>query len=309
MIAIQKIASYIPPTIENNLEKCGQFDMAADFVLEKIGVRSVSRAAPDEYASDMCVAAYQALQEKVSFDAAEIECIVVCTQNPDAGGLPHVSAIVHGRIKGADDCACFDIGLGCSGYVYALSVVRAFMGANGMRRGLLFTSDPYSKIVNRGDRNTSLLFGDAATVTLLSDQGSWLPQSFAFGTRGSGGQNIRKKDEVLEMNGRAVFNFSATVVPGQISGLMAREGLGIDDIDLFFLHQGSRFIVDTLRERLGIPAERVPTKLLNQGNTVSSSIPLMLQDYMEDERYRRFLLSGFGVGLSWATCILQRQHF
>lgn len=306
MISIQAIASYVPSTRENNLAKCEKFEMEPDFILEKIGVEFASRAAPDELASNMSLAAFAELQKKVSIDPAQIDCIVVCTQNPDNGGLPHVSAKVHGGIKGEDQCACFDIGLGCSGYVYSLSVVRAFMEANGLKQGLLFTADPYSKIVDPDDRNTSLLFGDAATVTLLSDKGAWLPELFAFGTRGGGGQYIQKKDGVLEMNGRAVFNFSATVVPAQIKGLMERHNLAMEDIDLFFLHQGSRYIVDNLKERLDIPGERVPANLLDQGNTVSSSIPLMLQDYLHQTGYRRFLLAGFGVGLSWASCILNR---
>jgi 3-oxoacyl-[acyl-carrier-protein] synthase III len=306
MIWIRAIASYIPSGKENNLEKCAKFAMEPGFVLEKIGVEFVSRAAQDEFASDMCLSAFAELLKTTPVDPAQVECIVVCTQNPDQGGLPHVSAKVHGGIQGSDRCACFDIGLGCSGYVYALSITRSFMEANGFTQGLLFTSDPYSKIVDADDRNTSLLFGDAATVTLLSSDGLWLPEHFSFGTRGSGGQGIQKKDGVLEMNGRAVFNFSATVVPVQIRELMERHHLGTDDIDLFFLHQGSRYIVDNIRERLGVPAERVPTKLSAQGNTVSSSIPLMLQDYIHVSGYRRFLLSGFGVGLSWASCILNK---
>lgn len=307
MIAIQEIAAYVPSGRESNLEKCAKFDMTPEFVLEKIGVESVSRATAEENASDMCVSAFKALQAKVEIDPQSIDCLIVCTQNPDNGGLPHVSAKVHGVIGAPDRCASFDIGLGCSGYVYALSVARAFMEANGLKKGLLFTADPYSKVLDPEDRNTSLLFGDAATVTLLSEQGAWMPESFAFGTRGSGGQNLQKKDGILEMNGRAVFNFSATVVPEQIKGLMEREGLSISDIDLFFLHQGSRFIVDTLRDRLGVPADRVPMKLIGQGNTVSSSIPLMLQDHLGEEQHKRFLLSGFGVGLSWATCVLRRR--
>jgi 3-oxoacyl-[acyl-carrier-protein] synthase-3 len=280
--------------------------MQPEFVLEKIGVEFASRAAKEELASDMCLSAFAELQKTTLVDPSQIECIVVCTQNPDHGGLPHVSARVHGAIQGNDRCACFDIGLGCSGYVYALSIVRTFMEANGFKQGLLFTSDPYSKIVDPDDRNTSLLFGDAATVTLLSIQGTWLPEYFSFGTRGMGGQNIQIKDGILEMNGRAVFNFSATAVPAQIRELMERYNLKLDEIDLFFFHQGSRYIVDNIRERLEIPSERVPSKLLDQGNTVSSSIPLMLQDYLHQTEYRRFLLSGFGVGLSWASCILNR---
>ena len=240
MISIEAIASYVPEGREDNLAKCGQFEMTPDFVHEKIGVLTAARAGDSESSSDMCIAAFSALEGKVTLNVSEVECILVCTQNADNGGLPHVSALVHGAIGASDACACFDIGLGCSGYVYGLSIAQAFMEANGFRRGLLFTSDPYSKVVDPRDRNTSLLFGDAATVTLLSDRGIWMPSNFTFATRGSAAEHLQVRDGTLRMNGRAVFNFSATAVPQQVRALLDKTDLTVSDIDLYFFHQGSR---------------------------------------------------------------------
>jgi 3-oxoacyl-[acyl-carrier-protein] synthase-3 len=308
MIGIKNIEAYIPAARESNYEKKAAFAIDDEFIQEKIGVEQISRCAPDEQASDLCVKAYGALVDKTGFDAAVVECIIVCTQNPDGGGIPHVSAIVHGKIGAGENCACFDIGLGCSGYVYSLSVAKAFMEANGFRNGLLFTADPYSKIVDPLDKNTVLLFGDAGTVTHLTDQGErWIPKDFLFGTKGKDGDNLKVKEGRLAMNGRAVFNFSALTVPPQIRGVLEKSGLASDDIDLYFFHQGSKFIVDTLVKRLDLDAARVPTNLAKQGNTVSSSIPLLLQQYLGREGAKRYLLSGFGVGLSWASCILEKN--
>lgn len=309
MIGILALGSYIPSAFESNLEKKLIFGTDDDFILNKVGVEKVSRKRPDEETSDMCVKAFEALIAKSGLDPSEIECIAVCTQNPDGNGIPHTSAIVHGKIKAPDSCAAFDISLGCSGYVYSLSIVKSFMEANGFKKGVLFTADPYSKTINPGDKNTALLFGDAATATLLgpAGDGAWMPVRFIFASRGSEWEALKNSSGALEMNGRAVFNFSATAVPAQIKELLARSGFSEADIDLFIFHQGSKYIVDTLKKRMQLNEAKVPLMLAGQGNTVSSSIPLVLERRMDDAALKRVILSGFGVGLSWASCLLERN--
>lgn len=309
MTGIVAIGSYIPARRESNYAKKAQFDIDDEFIRDKLGVEEVSRKASDEETSDMCVKACADLEARLGRRIEAVDCIVVCTQNPDGAGLPHTSAIVHGKLGLPQDCACFDVALGCSGYVYGLSIVKSFMRDNGMSSGLLFTADPYSKIIDPQDKNTVLLFGDAATATLLQDKsgpGAWVPGPFRFGTCGKDGGALENRNGTLHMNGRAVFNFSATAVPPQVTALMKDTGLGPADIDLFLFHQGSKFIVDHLIKRLGLPAGKVPLNLASQGNTVSSSLPLLLQSRLDDARLNRMLLSGFGVGLSWASCLLTR---
>jgi len=238
-----------------------------------------------------------------------VDCLIVCTQNPDGSGLPHTSAVVHGKLGLPQECACFDIALGCSGYVYGLSIIKAFMRDNGMATGLLFTADPYSKIIDPQDKSTVLLFGDAATASLIEDSpDAWVPGPFRLGTCGKDGGALENRSGTLHMNGRAVFTFSATAVPPQVSALLKDTGLGPADIDLFLFHQGSKFIVDQLAKRLALPAEKVPMNLAGQGNTISSSVPLLLQQHLADAGLHRILLSGFGVGLSWASCLLTRTR-
>ncbi len=306
MIGIQAIASYIPSTRESNYLKKKQFDIKDNFLESKIGVLQKPRKADDEETSDMCVRAFEALTKKDNVQNNEIDCIIVCTQNPDGNGLPHTSAIVHGKIYGKDNCAAFDISLGCSGYIYSLSVASSFMAANALKKGLLFTADPYSKIVDPEDKNTSLLFGDAATVTLLSEEPVLKISNIAFGTRGKDYESLQRKGNRLQMNGRAIFNFSMTVVPPQIQKIVKSFNHGLDDIDLFVLHQGSKYIVDMLRRRMNLDINKVPTKLADCGNTISSSIPLILEDYLNRPEYKNIVISGFGVGLSWASAILNR---
>ncbi len=309
VIGIADIATYVPHGFESNLDKLERFGIDEAFLSAKIGVMKVSRKAPEEETSDLCVKAFQALCAKREIDMAAIDCVIVCTQNPDGRGIPHTSAVVHGKIGAPETAACFDVSLGCSGFVYALSIAKAFMEANGLHTGLLFTSDPYSKIVDPDDKNTALLFGDAAAVTLLQPaeaaKGCWIPGRFAFGTRGKDGMALHSTTGRLEMNGRAVFSFSATVVPVQVRQLVASAGLDLADIDLFLFHQGSKYIVDTIAQRLALPPGKVPLGLAECGNTVSSTIPALLENLRAGPA-RRIVISGFGVGLSWASCILEK---
>ncbi len=254
----------------------------------------------------MCCRAYEALTEKSDIAAEEIDCVVVCTQNPDGYGLPHTSAIVHGKLELTEHVASFDISLGCSGYVYALAIVTAFMQANGLKQGLLFTADPYSKIVDPNDKATALLFGDAATVTLLTDTPKLLLEQGLYNTHGQEHDSLQRRKNALYMNGRAIFNFSMTAVPRQIEALLSKSGCQLEDFDLIITHQASKFLLDTLTRRMNVDPDKMPSNLAEIGNTVSSSIPILLEEYVHQSNIQRILISGFGVGLSWASAIITR---
>lgn len=306
MIGIRAIASYLPPGRVSNIDRRDAAGKDEAFIRDKIGFEQLARREPDQETSDLCVSAYAGRKDWPGFDPALVDCLVVCTQNPDAHGLPHTSAVVHRKLGLGQQVACFDISLGCSGYVYGLSVVTAFMAANGLRSGLLFTADPYSKILDSEDWDTELLFGDAATVTWLAEQPVYRCRPALFGSDGAMGHSIAVAEVggQLRMLGSNVFKFSMTAVPAQVQAYLAREGLAPQDVDLFLFHQGSRFIVDNLARKLDLPPEKAPFEASQTGNTVSSSLPLMLQGRM-DAPPRRILLSGFGVGLSWATMLLE----
>jgi 3-oxoacyl-[acyl-carrier-protein] synthase-3 len=306
MIGIKAIGTYVAPGCVSNIERREEAGKDEAFIRDKIGFESLARREADQETSDLCVAAYQALQADPAFDGSAIDCLIVCTQNPDAHGLPHTSAVVHRKLGLGHDVAAFDISLGCSGYVYGLSVMTAFMAANGLRSGLLFTADPYSKIIDAQDWDTELLFGDGATVTWLSTDPVYRCRPAMFGTDGSLGHSISVAGPgaPLRMLGSNVFKFSMTAVPAQIHRYLEREGLSQGDIDLFLFHQGSRFIVDNLARKLGLPPAKAPFEAGQTGNTVSSSLPLLLEQRLASPP-PRILLSGFGVGLSWATMVIE----
>jgi len=256
-----------------------------------------------------------------------VKLLIVVTQNPDYK-LPHTSALLQHALGLATDVACFDISLGCSGYVYALSIAKSFMLAEGINEALVVTSDPYSKIIGKKDRDTVTIFGDAATATWMSLGGSGVLGKMDWGTDGArahtlmvpaGGsahpvssvwnanQTVQPSDDFrLKMDGRAIFNFMMEKVPQSVNACLEKNDTTLDAVDYFVFHQANRFFLDQLQKKMGLPAAKVPCNVHEVGNTVSSSIPLLLSRLLQEGklRNRSVLVSGFGVGLSWATNLI-----
>lgn len=305
MISIQSIASYIPSRRVDVQQRAYSLEVSHEFLSNKLGVQELAVLDEEQDTSDMAVYAVQKLIDKSSLQLNEIDCIILCTQNPDAQGLPHTSAIVHQKLELTDNVACLDISLGCSGYVYGLNVAQGMMLANDYQNVVLITADPYSKIIDPENRDTALLFGDAATATWLVNGHGWTIEQTVLNTRGSGGHHIENRGGMLHMDGRQVFNFAMTEVPRQVSALLEKNNLETAHIDRWYLHQGSRFIVENLAKRMRVDMERVSLGIQEAGNTVSSSIPLMIEKDIQKISDKNIILSGFGVGLSWGTMLLK----
>ena len=307
MIGIKSIAAYLPSRTIDNVKQGASFGESEDFIRNKIGASRLTRKEANEETSDLAAAAVRKLGENSGLDLQRIDTLIVVTQNGDGSGLPHTAAIVHHKLGLDSRVAAFDISLGCSGFVYGLSVVKGLMQETEQQNGVLVTSDPYSKVIDPEDRVTSLLFGDAATATWLGTDGSWAIGKPLLATDGAGAGHLAVRDGRLAMNGRQVFNFTATRVPQQIKQLLQQEQLDADDVDLYCIHQGSAAIVDAVSRRFGGVKDRFVLDMDDTGNTVSSTIPLLLSKHIQKPDIRRILVSGFGVGLSWASLILTRR--
>jgi 3-oxoacyl-[acyl-carrier-protein] synthase-3 len=256
MCGIESVAYYIPDNYKSNFDLKEIFEIDDHFIIDKIGVKRVSEKLATEDTSDLCIKAWESLTQTLTIEKEEIDCVIVVTQNPD-NNIPHVSAKVHEALDLKENCACFDISLGCSGFVYALSVIEGFIESNNFKKGKL-----HRELIC----NNSLLY----------------------------------------MNGRSIFDFAARYIPKDMALLLEKNEMSVDSIDLFLFHQGSKYIIDTLVKRLKIPAEKAPFLAVEYGNTVSSTIPIMLFDYLENQQYSNIVISGFGVGLSWSSCVLKR---
>lgn len=305
-VSIQSITSYVPTGRKNLNAYLNVYNTTQDFIEKKTGYPSLARKAANETTVDLAYHAFTQLLEEHSNLINEIGLLVVITQNPNPT-IPHVSALLHGKVKLPTTVAAFDISLGCSGWVYGLSIVKSFMEANNIAKGVLITADPYSDILDETDKNTSLIFGDAATATLLSSENiKWNIGKFVFGTDGTFAKDLCINSQgQLYMNGRSIFNFSLTKVPNCIKQTLAHNDLQLAEIDRIVLHQAGRYMVESIAERLNAE-DKTPFFANDIGNTVSSSIPLFLSAnyYPQDVNV---ITAGFGVGLSWAATLLQKN--
>lgn len=327
------MASYFPATVLTNEELAAIYPgWSSEKILTKTGIRERRIAADDETAADMAARAAQNLFENGQISPDTIDFIIFCTQAPDYI-LPTSACIMQHRLGIPKSVGAVDINLGCSGFVYALSLANGLIAAGSAKNVLVLTADTYSKFIHPMDKSVRTLFGDAATATLVtaSEQGGQSIGPFEFGTDGSGAKyliveaggsrvarsaetalevedasgNIRSRDHLF-MDGSAVMAFTLREVPRVVSTLLDRKGLTVDDVDTFILHQANRFMLDALRKKLAVPEEKLPIRMELVGNTVSSTIPLVLAELFDNGSLenKQIMLVGFGVGLSWAACLI-----
>lgn len=331
---ILDLAAYLPgPTLSNEELAALYPEWPADKILDKTGIRTRHVAAPGETAADMAYEAARRVFAKGAVRPGEIDFILLCTQAPDYL-LPTSACILQDRLGIARSAGALDFNLGCSGFVYGLSLAKGLIETGAAKRVLLLTADTYSKYVHPMDKSVRTLFGDAAVATVVSAEDSDGERigPFVFGTDGSGAKdlivaaggarlpfdahtaieasdsagNVRSPQN-LYMNGAEVFSFTLREVPAAVNQLLEKADLGREDIDFFVLHQANRFMLDALRKKLGVSSEKMPICLEDCGNTVSSTIPLALIQMREEGKIvsgTRLMLVGFGVGYSWAATII-----
>ncbi len=303
MIGIQAISSSIPTRRISNVDSAARFRFDEMFLREKLGI--ISRAdRGEETMIQLSQKAFTKLLAKVAIDPLSIGMICVVTQNPTYG-VPHDAAVLHGLLGLADSCASFDISLGCSGYPHALSIATAFMQANKINNGLLFTADSYRDLIDPADRNTALIFGDAATVTLLSDKSKFNIIATRFATRGSLYKSLQIQNARLHMDGLEILRYVLDIVPAQVRDLIEKNGQHLESVDQFLFHPGSRQIIKSLCSELKIDFTTMSSGYETYGNTISSSLPLQLEECFETAG-NAVVIAGFGVGLSACSSLLAR---
>lgn len=307
MIGIEAIYSTIPEGGVDVAPRAQLLGVSGPELEARIGFKRLARRYPGQEASDLCIAAAHLLFGALALEPADIECAAVVTLNPDGYGIPHATALVQRKLGLPESCATFDVGLGGSGYIYALSVMKSFMEANAMRRGLLFTSDPNSRMLDELDPRSALLFGDAATVTLLSERPVWTIGRCDFGTAGARGHAMEVR---MDLGGRLQFeeammrDFALERVPRSVARTLGLNGLHIADVDRVVLHQAGKGLLEDLGGKIG-GRDKTVFHAAGYGDTGSSSIPIVLEQNLAPTD-RRILISGFGTGLSWATSVLTR---
>jgi 3-oxoacyl-[acyl-carrier-protein] synthase-3 len=325
---IKAISYYLPQHTLSNGEINTDFpEWSVDKISSKTGVYHRHIAAQDEFVSDMAVKAALKLFTEHSISPDEIDFVLLCTQSPDHF-LPTTACLVQNRLNIPTTAGALDFNLGCSGYVYGLALCKGLMAASVAKNILLLTSETYSKFIHPKDKSSRTIFGDGASATLISTDGFADILDFELGTDGSGGDNLIVKngackhpaldgvdravehsiinDNNLYMNGSEIFNFTSKAVPTLVESTLSKNKLNLDDISLFVFHQANKYMLNHLRKKINIPEEKFYIYIENCGNTVSSTIPIALKEAMKENKLTgRVMLTGFGVGYSWGSCLLK----
>lgn len=336
-IGISGIAYHLPEAVLDNAALGRQFPrFHPEKVKAKTGIDRRHIAAPDECASDLAAAAAERLLLEVGLSADAIDYLIFCTQAPDYF-LPTTACLIHRQLGLRSSAGAIDVNLGCSGFVYGLGLAGGLIASGQAQRVLLLTADTYSKFIDAGDVSVRSIFGDGAAATLIEDRS---PRSddgmpglgpFVYGSDGTGAHNLivrgggmrhpavaagasftdhwgdERKAGPLYMNGPEIFNFTLGAVPQAVEQLLTKAGIGLSDIDLFVFHQANLTMLEALRRKINIEPARFYLAL-DDGNTVSSTIPIALRRALDEGRLRpgmRVMLVGFGVGYSWAAALMR----
>ena len=293
------------------------WDLAA--ITAKTGtVRRLS--SPQESALEL--ASRAATQILAEADKSSVDCLIAVTSTSDLR-FPGVACLLQHKLGLRTSVFAFDVNLGCSGFVYAYITLGALTLAGVVKRPLLVCTDTYTRFIASNDRAARPIFSDAAAAMLFSPDEGMTIIDYDVGTDGGGGYDLMLRgippnpEDVanggttrmdLHMDGAKVLMFTLSKVPASVRKVLTRQGLNPEDISHFIFHQASKIVLDNLQRNLKIPEDRLFRNLEKFGNTVSCTIPICLKDLIDGKQLRPgslLLLCGFGVGLSWATCLIR----
>ena len=326
---IKAIGYCLPEKVVTNEELVTEFpEWTVEKIATKVGVNQRHVAKEDETATDLAIKAAEKLfEDNPDIPRESIDFVLLCTQSPDYF-LPSSACIIQDRLGIPTTCGAFDFNLGCSGYVYGLAVAKGLIAGGIAKNVLLLSGETYNKYLHPRDKGNRTIFGDAATATLVSTEGFAEIGNFALGTNGAGANNLIVKtgasrhhekigdltfdengnphsSDYLFMNGAEIFTFTQKNVPVVVKETLEKNGLEKDNVNMFVFHQANSYMLNFLRKKIKIDAEKFFVNMSEIGNTVSNSIPIALYDAKKNGLLDGpVLICGFGVGYSWGGCIL-----
>ncbi|MDB9900836.1 ketoacyl-ACP synthase III [Gammaproteobacteria bacterium] len=313
-VKIEETSYEFGSNLENlDLLKISNPDWDIEKILNTTGINNRHCSTDAETALDLAVEAAKKLKMQVD----DVDLLLFVTQSPEYI-LPTTACIAQDRLGLNKNIAAFDINLGCSGYVYALSVAGSMMESNQCSKALILCGDTYTKYISINDRTSRPLFSDAGSATILTkSKNDNKIGPFIYGTDGSGADNLivrnsaSKKESTktkdLYMNGAEVLLFTMANVPNGVSQLLNKASISFEDIDYFLFHQASKVVMNNITRKLNIDEKKFLTNYQQHGNTVSCTIPILLKQKIDAgivNRGNKLMLFGFGVGYSYGACVI-----
>ena len=333
-IKMKGIAACVPKQIRRTEDYLQISEQERKLFVQGTGIVERRESTNGLCTSDMCFAAAEKLLSETQTNKEDIDIVVFVSQSPDYF-LPCTAILLQERLGLKKSTMAFDITLGCSGYIYGLATLGNFLQLPGFKKGLLLCGDTSTFSTWEGDKSTYPLFGDAGTATLLEQSSSSSPWFFNLQSDGGGAESIiirgggarnrfvegmLDKKEIepgisraycdLELNGIEVFNFALREVKPNVVDLLAYANKDLENIDYLVMHQANKLMNESVRKKLKFPPEKTPYSIDRYGNTSSASIPLTMVSELREilrEESKQLLLSGFGVGYSWGSVLMEVQ--
>lgn len=333
-VSIKALTVCVPSEVKNIYD----YDLLSrdeqELFYKTVGIKERRVANDSITCSDLCEKAARYFFENKITSPENIDLVVFVSQSPDYF-LPSTAVILQDKLGLKKSTLAFDVTLGCSGYIYGLSIISNFLQSGQFKQALLLCGDKSTISTYKEDKSSYPLFGDAGSATLLEYDTNAEEMVFNMNSDGSGKNaiiiehghsrhpyspdsdiimeiepGVRRGKKHLALNGQDIFTFALKEVPPNMKETLQAAGKTINDIDHFVMHQANKLINETIRKKMGIEKEKYPYSIELFGNTSSASIPLTLCFALEQQLLKErlnLLLCGFGVGLSWGSVILKTE--
>ncbi|WP_375200123.1 beta-ketoacyl-ACP synthase III [Bacillus sp. RS11] len=302
------IGKYVPEKVVTNFDLEKIMDTSDEWIRTRTGIEERHFAADDQETSDLAVAAAKEAIANAGITPEEIGLILVATVTQDQN-FPSVACMVQEQI-GAVNAAAMDQAAACAGFIYSLVTAKHFVEANAYKYVLVVGVEKLSKVLDWEDRNTAVLFGDGASAAIVGpvSEGRGI-LSFELGADGTGGKHLSlTQQDTIAMNGREVFKFAVRQMGESAVTVLDKAGLTKDDVDFLVPHQANIRIMESARERLELPPEKMSKTIHKYGNTSAASIGISLVDELEAGKIKEddlLVLVGFGGGLTWGAVAMR----
>lgn len=331
-VGITAMSAAVPKRVIVNREYTEVFSKAeANEIVDKTGIEQRRFADENTCASDLCLAAAEKLIADNCIDKEDIDLLVFISQTPDYR-MPATSVTLQHRLGLSNKTIAFDINLGCSAFIYGLSVVYGLMEKSNLKKALLLDGETRSKVYSARDRRSAFLFGDGGVAALIERDAKFGKSTFSLNSDGSradlimipagGYRKMSSAETVVEkvvdefgnmrseeqgyMRGGDVFNFVIREIPRDIKNTLALVEKTVDDFDYVVFHQANNFINSYIAKKMKLNTTKVPSTIAKFGNTSSVSVPLTIVSELKGklDGKKELLLSAFGVGMTWATGVV-----